>query len=389
MSHDTSRERGFSLIELLVAMVVTLLIAGGIFGLLYDSNRTFGREPAVSEQQQNARIALSLIEADLISAGAGAGPLTQVFTDGLNNLATDSTGTASPVSVINALAGAGGRSDALEVRTAVNECPTLQLCDPLTGGVATLFERIPACMRMPGLVVITDNKGHSYTRWACGSGAAPPTGTLGTCSTSPTPNINGRVAFPSGDGGTGCTAPGVDCNAGNGVDTAPNLDTDTAFLSAINKVRYEVRAAGDGVPSLWRSPSGGTAGTQDTTSSCYPTNLVNGSDWQLVARGIEDLQVRYRNSNSAPDTWSETPGPVACSGAPGASPQWCTTPTDAEYRTIVREVEVRLSTRVVTPHHLEGEAQVAGVATARRAEVRTVIAPRAAIMSLQAVGILQ
>ncbi len=386
MSRDTSRERGFSLVELLVAMVVTLLIAGGIFGLLYDSNRTFGREPAVSEQQQNARIALALIESDLVSAGAGAGPLTQVFTDGLNDTATDSAGTASPVSVINALAGASGRSDALEVRTAVNECPTLQLCDPLTGGVATLSERLPACMKAPGLVVITDNKGHSYTRWACRTGSAL-TDIVGTCSQSPTANINGRVTFPSGDGGIGCTAPGVDCNAGDGASTAPNLDTDTAFLSAINKVRYEVRMAADGVPSLWRSPSGGTAGTQG--GNCVPANLVNGSDWQLVARGIEDLQVRYRNTNTPADTWMETPGPVACSGDPGASPQWCTTPTDTEYRTIVREVEVRLSARVVTPHRLEGEAQVAGVATARRAEVRTVIAPRAAIMSLQAVGILQ
>ena len=69
----TARQAGFSLVELLVAMVVTMIIAGGIMGLLYDSNRTFGREPAVSEQQQNARIAMAMIEADLLSAGVGAG----------------------------------------------------------------------------------------------------------------------------------------------------------------------------------------------------------------------------------------------------------------------------------------------------------------------------
>lgn len=377
MRDDAERERGFSLVELMVAMVVTLLIAGGIFGLLYDSNRTFGREPAVSEQQQNARIAMTMIESDLISAGAGAGPLTQVFTDGLDNPATDSTGTASPVSVINA---GTGRSDALELRAAVDECATLQLCRDPSGGSVFLFEPIPSCMAVPGMVVITDNQGHSYTRWAC----EPGTGTAGSCSGGPG-NPNGHVNFPQGAGGTGCITPGDDCN--NGGDPAPNLVL-PAFMTAINKIRYEVRAAADGVPSLWRSPTGGTAAS--ASGACVPDGLVNGSDWQLVARGIEDLQVRYRTGNTAANGWDDNPGAVACSGSPSGSPQYCTgSPTPANYATIVREVEVRVSARVITPHRIEGEAADPGGPTARRSQLRTVIAPRAALMSLQSAGIIQ
>lgn len=373
MPATPSHERGFSLVELLVAMVVTLLIAGGIFGLLYDSNRTFGREPAVSEQQQNARIAMSLIESDLFSAGAGGGPFTQVFTNLLDDTATDSTGVASPLSVID---GGSSRADALELRAAVDECASLQLCKNPSGASVFLFETIPSCMKVPGLVIITDNAGHSYTRWACKPGGGAPTGNC----TSGGGNPNGHVTFPAGAGGEGCTVPGDDCN--NGGDPAPELQL-PAYMTAINKVRYEVRAAADGVPSLWRSPTGGSAAT--ASGWCDPDGGGNGNDWQLVARGIEDLQVRYRNGNTPAGAWDDIPGTVACQEA---TP--CTgSPTPADYATIVREVEVRLSARVITPHAIQGESTAAGGPTARRSELRTVIAPRAAIMSLQAVGEIQ
>ena len=374
MRSRCSSQGGFSLVELLVALVVTLIIAGGIYGLLYDSNRTFGREPALSEQQQNARIALSMIESDLISAGAGAGAFVQTFTDGLDNTVNDSDGQPSPPSVINP----GENADALELRAAVDECATLQVCR-INGQSLILFEPIPACMPVSGMVVITGADGVSYTRWACEPGG-PGGGTTGSC-TGGAGNDNGHVAFPPGSAPDGCTDPNQPCNPNPPI--FPGLP---AWMTAVTKVRYEVRMGNDGVPSLWRSPSGGAAAQASGVCEVDGGAAAAGNDWQLVARGIEDLQVRYRRPANPGGGWLETPGQVACQTPLACPPPG---PTDVNFDTIVREVEVRISARVLASGRLQGESTVAGSVTARRSQLRTVIAPRAALMALQARGLFR
>jgi prepilin-type N-terminal cleavage/methylation domain-containing protein len=47
------REKGFSLIELMVAMVVTLIISGAVFQLVTAGQSAFKKEPAVADRQQN------------------------------------------------------------------------------------------------------------------------------------------------------------------------------------------------------------------------------------------------------------------------------------------------------------------------------------------------
>ena len=80
------RERGFSLIELMVAMVATLIISGAVMQLVGAGKGAFRREPEVSDRQQNIRMAMSMIQQDVQSAGLGLPPFAQAFTDGLNNL---------------------------------------------------------------------------------------------------------------------------------------------------------------------------------------------------------------------------------------------------------------------------------------------------------------
>src|SRR5207245_4605165 len=58
-------ERGFSLLELLVAMVVTLIVTGAIYGLLASGQTAFRREPLLTERQQNIRAAMEMMQADV------------------------------------------------------------------------------------------------------------------------------------------------------------------------------------------------------------------------------------------------------------------------------------------------------------------------------------
>jgi type II secretory pathway pseudopilin PulG len=61
--------RGFSLIEILIALLITMLVMSSVFVLLQKGQETFTREPEVSEMNANARAALHHISDDLAVAG--------------------------------------------------------------------------------------------------------------------------------------------------------------------------------------------------------------------------------------------------------------------------------------------------------------------------------
>lgn len=80
------RAGGFSLVELMIALVLGLLVAEGIYILFAAAGKVNTTQTALSRLQENGRIAMSLIADDLRSAGrlacgSKASPL--VFTDAL------------------------------------------------------------------------------------------------------------------------------------------------------------------------------------------------------------------------------------------------------------------------------------------------------------------
>lgn len=68
-NHTVTRESGFSLLELLIAMVLFLIVTGSIYGLMqlgtYDRNRASRR----SDVQKNARVGIHMIGRDVLNAG--------------------------------------------------------------------------------------------------------------------------------------------------------------------------------------------------------------------------------------------------------------------------------------------------------------------------------
>jgi prepilin-type N-terminal cleavage/methylation domain-containing protein len=88
-------ERGFSLIEVLISMVVTLIVMAAVFGLLTKGQRSFQREPEVADLQQSARTALDLVTKDILQAGAGLPPEFPAFSRVVNG-----AGDAAPTDVL-------------------------------------------------------------------------------------------------------------------------------------------------------------------------------------------------------------------------------------------------------------------------------------------------
>jgi len=325
-------EKGFSLVELMVAMVVTLIISGAVFQLVTAGNSAFRREPAMAERQQNIRVALDVISQDLYRAGYGIPTFAQVFTDGLDG-AGDGEGTTVTGS-------SGDATDVIEMFSS-SECGPQAVCDvPGNGSVSmTLTNELSDCVQLPGLVLVADGE-----KWAMRWAHNP--GTSNSCPSSPPGAKNGKVNFPPGK------APLVNPPGGfNGW--IPE------YMLPGEAIRYRINPGADGIPNLERSAFGGQ-------------NDLNGdSTWQIIARGIEDLQVQYENAAG----WQDEPGDITCT-APCAGSQ-------TDYDKLIRRVRVRLEARVTAGGQLAGETIAAAGPNAVRGQLATEVAPRPANTSLQ------
>jgi len=78
-------QHGFSVIELLLASVITLIVVAGAFELVAPAQRMFQAQPEAADMQQRMRVATDSLRRDLVMAGAGtyAGPALGPLNDSL------------------------------------------------------------------------------------------------------------------------------------------------------------------------------------------------------------------------------------------------------------------------------------------------------------------
>ena len=79
-------ERGFTVIEMMIAMLIMVGITGAIFSLVDPARGTYRTQPEVSDMQQRLRVGTQFLANDLMMAGAGSpagapdvGTLTNFF----------------------------------------------------------------------------------------------------------------------------------------------------------------------------------------------------------------------------------------------------------------------------------------------------------------------
>jgi prepilin-type N-terminal cleavage/methylation domain-containing protein len=354
------RERGFSLVELMMAMTITLVFSGAVYGLLTSGSNAFRREPELAERQQNIRVAMDLIARDVFNAGAGLPTLSQVFaitdpggscTGGLNGCGVTGTLGAGAASA----RGDGENTDVLETVAVEEQCPARTVCRSPLPGTAGLFvtrEATPRCMRVPGLALLTDNAHFLIQPAQVGTGA--PAG----CDGAPT-TWNGNLSLGASTG-----LPG----------SAASLSGATVFLYAGRVVRYRIAPGLDPadptLPSLWRSETGRFTATGLAVAEPGETGFPSAdSPWQLVARGVEDLQVEYLDGDGAaasPPVFKNQPQIVTI-----------------DLAKVVRRVRITLSARTSTAN-LAGQTTAGGGApNAVRGQLSTTVTPRAALIELQ------
>lgn len=376
----TRDPRGFSLVELMVAMTVTLIVSGAIYGLLTSGSNAFRREPEVADRQQNIRAAMDLISRDVFAAGAALPTYAQVFTradpDGACATSLNGCGGAGAMGSTAAAARGGDdeETDVLEIVSTDEQCPQLTVCSAgVLGGSAGVFvtrEAQPACLRLPGLVLLTDN-----ARFAVQSAAIPSSGGTQVCAGGAAPpNTNLDLTAGLLPWAAGLAAPSAN----------PPPSTPVVFLYRAKVVRYRIAPSTDpldSAPVLWRSESGryDATGTLVDEPGDAGFTLAAGSPWEIVARGIEDLQVEFQNQ--PPPAPAASPAPP-----PSTTSTWTNEPPISvlnDWTTLVRQVRITLSARA-TAANLQGESLGAGGAPiAVRGQLSTVVTPRAAFNELQ------
>jgi len=62
-------DRGFTLVELMIAMAVGLVLLGAMYGVFTMHNKIFGTQEQIAEMQQNARTAMDMMTREIRMAG--------------------------------------------------------------------------------------------------------------------------------------------------------------------------------------------------------------------------------------------------------------------------------------------------------------------------------
>jgi prepilin-type N-terminal cleavage/methylation domain-containing protein len=72
------RERGFTVLEMLVATAIMVSVTAAVFGLMDPAQGFFAAQPEISDMQQRVRIGVESLQKDLLMAGAGTYSGTKV-----------------------------------------------------------------------------------------------------------------------------------------------------------------------------------------------------------------------------------------------------------------------------------------------------------------------
>jgi prepilin-type N-terminal cleavage/methylation domain-containing protein len=339
-------EGGFSLIELTVAMAVTLIVTGAIYGLLAGGQSAFRREPELSDRQQNIRVAMDVILRDIANAGSGLPQFMQTFTPGLDACGTCPMGPD------------GAQTDELEILTNSGALDNLAACiqalPPAPGtGFSGLSHNLHLVRRTstitpqtPVILMMRDGTWTQRNVVTVGFDAAVAGPPYENC-----PNNSPHVVLdfgPTGDT-AGMNVPNTLCtpSAGGVGNVAGPCDVLEVGFGEV--VRYRVQLDAAGVPVLQRS------------SSANP-----GAGFQTLARGIEDMQVQYLQAVA---------GAAWVDGAPLVQ----NLPPD--FGTIIREVQVTLSARSEA-QNIQGVTTSTSGPVAVRGTLTATASPRSSLLAL-------
>jgi type IV pilus assembly protein PilW len=228
MTAINKKDRGVTLIELMIVLVIAAVLVAGVYSLFITQHRSYAVQDQVAGVQQDARVALDIMARDIRMAGFGVGSGSGTgFTDGSNAITIQSN--PSGDTYLYAVEPRNSTT-APDTLTVVLGTQTLGTVDSVTGNVVTLASASPT--NTPVMFAFDLQRGRLYQGTVNGTSititsAGFPSGT--------TTIVGGRaygvqaitysVTAPNGSPGLGVfrrnenTGSGAQPLAGDGVNT--------------------------------------------------------------------------------------------------------------------------------------------------------------------------
>jgi type IV pilus assembly protein PilW len=260
--YSKNSERGFTIVELMIAMLLGIILIGVVITMFIENRRSFTRDESIMRMQDDARQAMRELSNDLSMAGFWADLMLpgSVVADGSLAVGTD----CGPAAVVDWI---------YDTVAATGEALSLTAVDNATGAAANASH---SCIAAGELLAGTDVV--SIKRVA-GAQTAVPTANSVYLRTNGTRALLYRE--PAG------VPP---------AEVVPAPFGEWEYRPRIYYIRNFAVAAGDGIPTLCRK----------TLQFGAPPTMVT----ECLAQGIENLQVEFGldpDGNSEPNEYVAAP----------------------------------------------------------------------------------
>lgn len=272
MRNKISNQFGVSLVEIMVAMVISIFLLGGVVQVYLGNRTSYRFGDATGRIQENARFALETIASDIRMAGFWGCAQILSENDHLANTLNSASGNykANIHNIINQDAVSGTENDGLngsDSLSVIGSKPGQNIIKGLmSSDTGSIEVDEDTSIEANDMVIISDcSNADIFEVTSVAASTTAGQKTLGHTTTAPGSATPGNLKRPDSDGQSACTAVGIN----HCLLKAYGSD---AAISSLQAITYSIQAGESGEPALWRS--------------------LNGVDEELI-EGIEQMQLRF------------------------------------------------------------------------------------------------
>lgn len=325
------RQRGLTLVELMISLVLGLILVAAVATLFVYTNRNNRQNALIAGMQDQARFALSQLSRDITMAGywGGMASATSITPNTHDELSDNDASTATN----NGFPTSSDCGVDATTRWAFELTRKTVITDTSTG--VTTTNMWPSRIEFRN----QDASTSVASQWRCigdyRSGtdvvalrrvAGQQTGCIDSANTTDCKPGSGQVKlraynyYLQTNAVVGTLMRWGSADTGAPIGTEQPLSPPMSFYRYVPRIYYVrnfARTSGDGVPTLCRKElcsSGYTAGANNESGSCGAANATasaSGFYSECLAEGVEDLQIVWGLANSGGTTFRYTSTPSA------------------------------------------------------------------------------
>ncbi len=258
--HSNSPQRGFTLIELMIAMLIGVFLMGGVIQIFLSAKQAYRLQENLSRLQENGRFAMDFITKDVRMAG---------YTG-----CTKTLPATNPANTITEQTKLNGSNNVTNANWMASSCGSL--C--ITATDAITFQYAKSCggsltTKMTGSAVGFSIKiGANSCNITVGSPVL-----VGDCTSS---NVFTAAANTTNTKDANNNTTASDVKIDKAFLTAKDYDVDAELFAFQNNATYFIRTGAGGLPALFRVDSSGT---------------------NELVEGIENMQILYGVDTDTPN----------------------------------------------------------------------------------------